>query len=146
MIESIEQRVLSGLHILLIEDASDLAASLSVFFRRAGARRVDVHRDAQSAQRQLKEMPAPDIVLLDYRLNGRMTGTELAAWMRQQPHLGETLRVSFSSAAREVVLSRAPDQGVYHAMISKPMRLAKVVAQIGELAQKRVTGEGEPSN
>jgi CheY-like chemotaxis protein len=128
---------LQGRHILLIEDSVEMVTSLSAFFRAQGARLVEAQPSALRAKKRLASPPVPDLVLLDYRLNGSMTGTDLALWMREQPHLAQVIRVSFSAVAREHALRGAPDEGVYHAMIQKPVRLATLVEQMATLLRER---------
>jgi response regulator RpfG family c-di-GMP phosphodiesterase len=127
---------LQGLHILLIEDSVEMVTNLSAFFRAQGARLVEAQPSALRAKKRLQSPPVPDIVLLDFRLNGSMTGTDLALWMREQPHLAQVLRVSFTAVAREHALRGAPDDRVYHAMLQKPVRLATLVEQMAALLRQ----------
>lgn len=137
MTEPTRTAPLEGLHLLLIEDSVEMVTNLAAFFRSHGARLVESQPSALRAQKRLQSPPAPDIVLLDFKLNGSMTGTDLAVWMRSQPHLEHVLRVSFSAVTRERALRGAPDEGVYHAMIQKPVRLATLTAKLAELAKQR---------
>jgi response regulator RpfG family c-di-GMP phosphodiesterase len=135
--ETIAPAALQGLHFLLIEDSVDMVTNLSSFFRAQGARLVESQPSALRAKKRLQSPPAPDVVLLDFKLNGSLTGTDLALWMREQPHLARVLRVSFTAVTRERALRGAPDEGVYHAMIQKPVRLAALVEQIANLRRER---------
>ncbi len=137
MTETIAPAALQGLHFLLIEDSVDMVTNLSSFFRAQGARLVESQPSALRAKKRLQSPPAPDVVLLDFKLNGSLTGTDLALWMREQPHLARVLRVSFTAVTRERALRGAPDEGVYHAMIQKPVRLAALVEQIANLRRER---------
>jgi hypothetical protein len=58
---------------------------------------------------------------------------DAATWHGEQPHLTHVLRVSLTAVAREHALRGAPDEGIYHAMIRKPVPLATLVEQMAAL-------------
>lgn len=128
---------LSGLAILVIEDSAAIAMDLSDGLRRAGARKIELKASAYQARKRLASLPAPDIVLLDNALIGAETGTDLALWMREQPQLQNTLRISYSGSDPAAIRARLPDDQVFHALIVKPLPLAALVQQLALLLQQR---------
>ncbi len=129
----LQARLLEGVRILIVEDTDDTALGLSLGFRRTGALAVETCSTAAQARNRLEQEPWPDVVLVDNRLNGEETGIQLALWMREQPALAGTLRVSYSATDAETIQSRCPDHQVFHAMMTKPVSLAEMTEHLAEL-------------
>jgi CheY-like chemotaxis protein len=129
----LQVRLLEGIRILIVEDTGDTAMGLSLGFRRAGALAIETRSSVAQAQKRLAQEPAPDVVLLDNQLEGDETGIELALWMREQPTLNNTLRISYSAAEKEMLLAQCPDHQVFHVMLTKPLSLVEMIEQIAEL-------------
>jgi CheY-like chemotaxis protein len=125
---------LEGLRILIVEDTADTAMSLSVGLRRAGAASVELKASVFQARRRLQQPPSPDLVLIDNDLFGKETGMDLAHWMREQPNLTNTLRISFSGSDPELLKNRWSDEQLFHAIISKPTRLESLVEQLASIS------------
>lgn len=107
---------LAGLRVLLIEDSGDLAAGFREGLRMVGCKRVVHCGTIVAAQRLLApDQPLFDIALIDHNL-GRERGTTLAAWMREQPHLAVTIRVSYSATSRERIVGES-QAGDFHALL-----------------------------
>lgn len=90
--------------VLVVEDEPEAAELLSTMLRDAGCDPIIV-RDGASALEAARELPAPDLVLLDLELPV-MNGRELIETMRNDPTL---------SGIPVVVVSGAADAGTVHA-------------------------------
>src|SRR5512145_2880069 len=102
-----EQKPLSGIHVLVVEDKVPTAGGTCDWLRRMGAI-VDVRASVMQAKKRLMEVPF-DLAIIDYQLVGSATGTDLAIWMRDQSDLRHILRVSYSGIETQQVLAGAPD-------------------------------------
>lgn len=124
-------RLLAGLHILVVEDMCETALSLSSGLRRAGgAASVEVKASVWQARQRLMVQPVPDMVLLDNVLIGEESGLDLALWMREQPHLQHTIRISYSGSDLTMLQARCPDDTVFHGWIIKPVPLTHLIDQL----------------
>ncbi len=85
--------------VLVVEDEPESADLLRMILEREGCQ-VIVARDGASALESARELPAPDLVLLDLELPGGMDGRALLDAMRSDPSL---------SGIPVVVVSGAPD-------------------------------------
>ncbi|HEY8079845.1 MAG TPA: response regulator [Labilithrix sp.] len=85
--------------VLVVEDEPESADLLRMILEREGCE-VLVARDGASALESARELPAPDLVLLDLELPGGMDGRALLDAMRSDPSL---------SGIPVVVVSGAPD-------------------------------------
>lgn len=121
---------LVGVRILVVEDAAELALSLSEGLRRAGAVSVEIKASARQARKRLMQLPVPDLALLDYNLTGDETGLDIALWMREQPALLHTRRILYSASDFNAVRELCPDAEVFHAMIPKPVSLPFLIDKL----------------
>ncbi len=90
--------------VIVVEDEPEAAELLSMMLHDAGCDPIVV-RDGASALEAARELPAPDLVLVDLELP-IMNGRELIETMRSDPTL---------SGIPVVVVSGAPDAGTVHA-------------------------------
>lgn len=131
------QPPLDGIRILVVEDLADLALAVSDGLRRMGAT-VELKASARQARNRLLQDPVPQVVLLDHRLVGHETGLDLALWMRAQPGLQQTARISYSGTDPATLRQGWPDAQVFHQVISKPTSLSVLVEHITQaLAEMR---------
>jgi hypothetical protein len=115
--------------VLLVEDSGDLAAGFREGLRLVGCTPVAYCSTIAAGQ------PPFDIALIDHNL-GRERGTTLAAWMRLQPHLATTKRVSYSATSRERIVGES-QPGDFHAhRATHSLLVALVVASV----MRRVAG------
>ncbi|NJP07364.1 MAG: response regulator [Chloroflexaceae bacterium] len=128
-----KNKPLQGVSLLLVEDAADIALSLSEVFRYAGAAKVEIKASARQARKRLVVDPAPDMVLLDQHIAGGETGVQLALWMREQPGLHQTLRISYSGSDPDELRNQCPDNQVFHAIITKPIPIPHLVEALTNL-------------
>jgi hypothetical protein len=111
-----DEQPLAGLRVLLVEDSGDLAAGFREGLRMVGCTRVVHCGIIAAAQRLLAPgQPLFDIALIDHNL-GRERGSTLASWMRLQPHLVTTKRVSYSATSRERIVGES-QPGDFHALL-----------------------------
>jgi CheY-like chemotaxis protein len=85
--------------VLVVEDEQEAADLLRMILEREGCE-VIVRTDGKSALETARELPRPDLVLLDLELPGGMDGRALLDTMRSDPSL---------SGIPVVVVSGAPD-------------------------------------
>src|SRR5215218_9102076 len=90
---------LQGLLVLVVEDSTETAFTLTRLFQGYGAFKVELKASVRQALQRLNDQtqPTPDLVVIDYNLVGERTGLDLALEMRKQPHLRHIKRVSYSS-------------------------------------------------
>lgn len=127
-------QLLAGLRIVIVEDTAEMALMLSEGLRRAGAISVEIKASARQARKRLVQTPVPDMVLLDNNLTGEETGLDIALWMREQPALAKTLRISYSGSDMNTLRARCPDDSVFHAMLFKPIPLPTLIETLCSLA------------
>ena len=107
---------LKGLRVLLVEDSGDTAEAFQEGLQLAGCDHVASCGTIAAAKALLAPGKPPfDIALIDHNL-GRERGSTLAAWMRQQPHLVGTRRISYSASPRERVVGESAP-GDFHAVL-----------------------------
>ena len=119
--------------ILQVEDDQGDVFMLQVVFKRAGiSDPVHVVTDGEMAIDYLsgkgpfadrEKHPLPCLVLLDLKMP-KVSGLEVLAWIRQQPHLKRLVVVLFSSSAMPEDIERAYDLGV-NSYIEKPSNLER---------------------
>ena len=139
---------LQGLLVLVIEDSTETAFTLTRLFQGYGAFKVELKASVRQALQRLNDpaQPAPDLAVIDYHLAGDLTGLDLALEMRKQPHLRQIKRVSYSSMNEED-LRRAirdvdsPDDPVYHAIVGKPQKSAVLVRHLADLLKRQQLDE-----
>lgn len=121
---------LTGVRILVIEDIAELALDVSDGLRRMGAVAVELKASARQTRNRLQQQPVPDVVLIDHRLVGNETGLDIALWMREQPELRQTMRISYSGTDLATLRANWPDEQVFHRVVSKPAALHILVETI----------------
>lgn len=135
---------LQGLLVLVVEDSTETAFTLTRLFASYGAFKVELKASARQALARLNDpaQPLPDLAVIDYHLSGELTGLDLALEMRKQPRLRQIKRVSYSSLD-EADLRRAaadadlPGDPVYHAIVPKPQKAAVLVRHMADLVKRQ---------
>jgi len=120
---------LDGIRILVVEDVIELALAVSDGLRRMGAV-VELKASARQARKRLLQDPVPQVVLLDHRLVGNETGLDLALWMREQPRLQQTARISYSGTDLASLCAGWLNTHVFHQVVSKPASLDMLMQHI----------------
>lgn len=138
-----QNKPLDGICILIVEDAADVAFDVSEGLRLAGARSVEVKASVRQAKKRLMHEPVPDVALLDFNVVGDETGIDLALWMREQPALQHTLRISYSASDPVMLQIKLPDTTLYHRIITKPVPLMKLIEQVAEMISAHLVGRSE---
>ena len=139
---------LQGLLVLVVEDSTETAFTLTRLFQGYGAFKVELKASVRQALQRLNDpaQPTPDLVVIDYHLAGDLTGLDLALELRKQPHLRQIKRVSYSSmneedlrrAIRDVDL---PDDPIYHVIVNKPQKTAVLVRHMADLLKRQQLDE-----
>lgn len=117
--------------VLVVEDEPEAAELIEMILRREGCD-VLLARDGASALEVARELPQPDLVLLDLELPV-MNGRELLATMRSDPSI---------SGIPVVVLSGAPDATTVRA--TDNVRKTKLLDGLARVIQ-RLNGEPAPA-
>jgi CheY-like chemotaxis protein len=116
--------------ILHVEDNPDDVMLMALAFRKAGATvKLEVAADGDKAISALQGGPsnsAPACVLLDIKLPS-MSGLEVLAWIRQQPHLKRLPVIMFTSSLLPGDVNKAYDLGA-NSYLTKPSDLDSLVA------------------
>ena len=130
---SAPKNAFTGQRILLLEDDARIAEALTGAVQAAGAF-VNVTDDVSEAK-QLLQQHVYGIVVVDQHLGeGRATGTELIAWLLDQPHLRHVRRISFSGAPMSAILQDLP-AGAFHGFLTKPLSAHDFVNRLRQLIQ-----------
>jgi CheY-like chemotaxis protein len=114
------------LHVLIVDDNVDTAASLALLLQMWG-HEVRTTHDGLSALELSLEFP-PDAVVLDIGLP-HLDGFEVAARLRARPEFGRTLIVGSSGYSRESDRQRAAEVGIdlYFVKPFDPWRLESIL-------------------
>jgi CheY-like chemotaxis protein len=107
----------SGLHILVVEDDRDTAASTAYLLRSYGYR-VQVASDGPSACQAARGNP-PDVVLLDLALPG-MDGWEVSRRMQEQTGEKKPFLIAVTGYGAEADRRRSRENGI-HLHLVKPV-------------------------
>jgi hypothetical protein len=126
-----EERVLEGLHLLVVDDDPEVCAMLQIILGDRGAI-VQVAHDAQSALRQL-ELKPPDVLLSDIGMPG-MDGYALITEVRRGEMNGRLPALALTSFTREHDQLQAQAAG-FDAHAPKPIQPFQLVHQIKDLAR-----------
>jgi hypothetical protein len=70
---------------------------------------------------------------MDHRLVGNETSLDLALWMRAQPGLQRTVRISSSDTDPATLRQGWPDAQAFHQVVSKPTSLRVLLEHIATL-------------
>jgi CheY-like chemotaxis protein len=100
---------MSGLHILVVEDCDEAAASLALFLRRLG-HHVRVAADGPAAIAGAGA-DKPDVVLLDIALPG-MSGDDVARHLREHLLDKPPLIIALTGCGRESDRRRSEESGI----------------------------------
>ena len=131
---------LAGRSIVILEDSGDIHYQLQLALKVAGAASVQCCATLRQTRAALAtDLPAPAAVLIDHYL-GLRTGAELAVWMRQQPHLQQTWRVSYSEAPAESI-ERSANADAYH-LIWRKRDMLELIADLAALCATKPSDNG----
>jgi two-component system NtrC family sensor kinase len=119
-------------HILVVDDESEIAESLSGFLYKKEGYHVDVVSDGREAVRFLQSTVGGDmeidLVLLDMRMPG-MSGLDVLDWIRNHPDLQYTRVVLLTAAAGSQAKVEALSAGADD-YITKPYYMQELLARI----------------
>ena len=122
--------------ILHVEDNPDDVMLMNLAFSRAGiAARLDVVNDGDEAIAALGALTngaAPVCVLLDVKLP-RVSGLEVLAWIRNQPHLKRLPVILLTSSSQTADINRAYDLGA-NSFLVKPADLDSLTQLVKTVA------------
>lgn len=99
-----------GLHVLLVEDHADSAASMATLLRMNG-HAVRVASDGPAALEEAQEVQ-PDVVLLDIGLPGDMDGYEVARRLQEQKTEKRPLLVAVTGFSSEADRRYSAEVGI----------------------------------
>jgi DNA-binding response OmpR family regulator len=123
---------ISTTHILVVDDESEIAESLSGFLFNKEGYHVDVVSDGREAIRFLQSTVGNeteiDMVLLDMRMPG-MSGLEVLDWIRNHPNLQYTRVILLTAAAGSQEKVEALSAGADD-YITKPYYMQELLARI----------------
>ncbi len=130
-------RVARPLQVFVVDDNHDVALALALELERAGHK---VHRFADGeAVQSAAAATRPDAVLLDIGLPGT-SGYEVAAALRRQPSLANTLIVAISGFPREADEGRP--RGQFDRYFLKPVNVRDLLAVLDEHARATASNDG----
>ena len=119
--------------VVLVEDNADDVLFIRRAFRKANfTGELVVIGDGERAVEHLRSEKAPALVLLDVQLP-RLSGHEVLAWLRSQPHLALVPVVMLTSSNDSWDVQRAYEAGA-NSYLVKPVRssdLDRMVATLG---------------
>lgn len=128
----------NGLHVLLIEDDAQSVVALRGLLESWGC--MVVHADsAQGVKDLLAEQPAPDIILSDYRLRGKVNGVQAVQMVRRAVGF-EVPGCVISGDANAAVRQEAADVGLV--LLQKPARPAKLRSVMHHLVASTAQDKG----
>jgi two-component system response regulator len=120
-------------HVVLIEDNADDVMLIRRAFRKSSfTGELVVIGDGEQAVEHLRTAKVPALVLLDVKLP-RLSGHEVLAWIRRQPHLALVPVVMLTSSNDSGDVQRAYTVGV-NSYLVKPVQSAdldRMVATLG---------------
>jgi signal transduction histidine kinase/CheY-like chemotaxis protein len=123
--------VLTGLHILCVDDEADIRSALTLTFEVLGCS-YDLVEDTRAATEAAKHKK-PDIVLADFRLRGDDNGIKTINAIREiYPDIPALLVTGDTSPER---LKHASKVGIE--MLFKPLTMEKLAQSIGEAVAKQ---------
>jgi len=116
----------AGLNVLVVEDELMVRALIAESLRDAGCE-VTEAASADEAVLALRATAAPDVLITDVKLPGRMNGVELAACVRRTQPRMKVIVTSGHAAAENA-------RYVADAFLAKPFELKQLVGQVRSLA------------
>jgi two-component system alkaline phosphatase synthesis response regulator PhoP len=117
-------------HILVVEDAEDLAIVLCDRFQREGYS-VEVARDGETALRTM-EQPGLDLILLDLMLPG-ISGFEVCRQLRQRNHATPILMLTARSETVDKIVGLRLGADDY---VTKPFDMGELFARVEALLRR----------
>lgn len=120
--------------VLVIEDEATIAMVLEIALSEEG-HEVTTALDGLSGLKQMKQLPVPDIVLLDLYMPG-MSGQAVANAMHSDPALRDIPVVIISGSIPSP--DNFPTRDSYQALITKPFDLREVISTVANLSQAGV--------
>jgi CheY-like chemotaxis protein len=122
-----------------VEDEQIIAEDLAL---RVGAMGHDVVGFAISGEEAiaLAREKKPDLVLMDIRLEGRMTGVEAAHFIREKTNA----TIIFVTAYPGTLLREVPDLTEREICVNKPWSKAQLEIAINKALARRFTGPSSP--
>ena len=121
---------MNGRHsLLLVEDNVDAADSLSELLRMTGCQDTVAHDGADVIRKALQI--APDLILCDLGLPGKLDGLEVARACRAEPTLRSVRLVAMSGYSSPDDHAQAQGAG-FECLLTKPLNwesLAKIIAE-----------------
>ncbi len=122
--------LLSGLHVLCVDDEADIRRALKLVFEVLGCS-FDLVENTQAAAESAKHKK-PDIVLADFRLKAQDNGIKTIDAVRNiYPNVPALLVTGDTSPER---LKHASDAGIE--MLHKPLTMEKLARSVGEAVAK----------
>jgi len=120
----------TGKHILVVEDAEDLATVLRDRFRREGYN-VETVRDGESALHATEQFSF-DLILLDLMLPG-ISGFEVCRQLRQRDHATPILMLTARSETVDKIVGLRLGADDY---VTKPFDMGELVARVEALLRR----------
>jgi len=120
----------TGKHILVVEDAEDLATVLRDRFRREGYN-VETVRDGESALHATEQFSF-DLILLDLMLPG-ISGFEVCRQLRQRDHATPILMLTARSETVDKIVGLRLGADDY---VTKPFDMGELVARLEALLRR----------
>ena len=123
------------LTILVVEDDEAVAELLRTVLNGVAGWGATVVHDA-SAARDIFHHVQIDVLVLDVNLPG-ISGLELLALLRRDPHWGEPPIILLSANPNQVAITDAVRDGLVTTFLHKPFDIDRLVLQIEEAADAR---------
>jgi CheY-like chemotaxis protein len=119
-----------SIQVLIAEDEPHIVESLSYLLEKAGCE-VSAVYDGAAAMDRLREMPRPNLLILDLMIPKR-NGLEVLKWVRTEPALERLAVLILTAKVQEAERRRAEALGV-NAFVTKPFSTRDVVAEVMRL-------------
>ncbi|GHU01045.1 DNA-binding response regulator [Alphaproteobacteria bacterium] len=119
--------------ILVVEDEPDIVYMLRYNLEKDGHSVIDA--DLGAAALQLAEDEAPDLILLDWGLDGDMDGTEVCRAIRRNPRLHRLPVIMLTARSQEADKVRGLSVGADD-YLTKPFSLLELSARIKALMRR----------
>ena len=125
-----------AMRILIVEDEQIIAADLAGRLAQMGHEVVGIASEGQEAV-DLARQVKPELVLMDVKLEGEMTGTEAARTIQEQTGAG----IVFVTAFPNVLLRQPPQLSNPGICLGKPFSRIQLEAALNAAFHHRSTGE-----
>ena len=124
---------LDGCTVLVVEDERDIRAAMTILLESWGCEVMSASSGADAAAMFEKGVPAPDVVLADYRLPGEDNGIRVIRAVRSRHP--EAIGILISGDVAPTVLKEAEDSGFK--LLHKPIRPARLRSLLGNVWRER---------